>query len=181
MVAPRWAASRRPMQRSAFGRQIAALLWSSEPVVDWGSLDIATRNRLAKRATVISIVVIVLSNAAISIETFLLVQLAFNGGVLTYDTTPGYTDTTPFPATLTKWKYRAIYRVDDVVYATDNLCTHGHARLCNGFLDGHEIECPLHQGKFDVRDGQPTCAPVTDALRSYPVKVEGGRVFLQID
>jgi hypothetical protein len=33
--------------------------------------------------------------------------------VLTYDTTPGYTDTTPFPATLTKWKYRAIYRVDD--------------------------------------------------------------------
>jgi len=95
MVAPRWAASRRPMQRSAFGRQIAALLWSSEPVVDWGSLDIATRNRLAKRATVISIVVIVLSNAAISIETFLLVQLAFNGGVLTYDTTIGASN---FPA-----------------------------------------------------------------------------------
>ena len=33
--------------------------------------------------------------------------------VLTYDTTPGYLDTTPFPAALTKWKYRAIYRVDD--------------------------------------------------------------------
>jgi naphthalene 1,2-dioxygenase ferredoxin component len=39
----------------------------------------------------------------------------------------------------------------------------------------------LHQGKFDVRDGKPTCAPATEALRSYPVKVEGGRVFLQID
>ena len=75
----------------------------------------------------------------------------------------------------------AVYTVEGVVYATDNLCTHGHARLCDGFLDGHEIECPLHQGKFDVRDGQPTCAPVTDALRSYPVKVEGGRVFLQLD
>jgi naphthalene 1,2-dioxygenase ferredoxin component len=75
----------------------------------------------------------------------------------------------------------ALYTVGDAVYATDNLCTHGHARLCDGFLDGHEIECPLHQGKFDVRDGQPTCAPVTDALRSYPVKVEGGRVFLQLD
>ena len=34
-------------------------------------------------------------------------------GVLTFDTTPGYTDSTPFPATPTKWKYRAIYRVDD--------------------------------------------------------------------
>lgn len=75
----------------------------------------------------------------------------------------------------------AVYTVDGDVYATDNICTHGHARLCDGFLEGHEIECPLHQGKFDVRDGTPTCQPVTEALRSYPVKVEGGRVFLQID
>ncbi|MEP7296057.1 MAG: non-heme iron oxygenase ferredoxin subunit [Burkholderiales bacterium] len=74
----------------------------------------------------------------------------------------------------------AIYTVGDALYATDNLCTHGHARLCDGFLDGHEIECPLHQGKFDVRDGQPTCAPVVEALRSYPIKVEGSRVFVQI-
>ena len=75
----------------------------------------------------------------------------------------------------------AIYTVGDAVYATDNNCSHGHARLCDGFLDGHEIECPLHQGKFDVRDGQPLCEPATQALRSYPVKVEGSRVFLQID
>ena len=75
----------------------------------------------------------------------------------------------------------AIYSVGGAVYATDNLCTHGQARLCDGFLEGHEIECPLHQGRFDVRDGRPLCEPVTDALRSYPVKVEGGRVFLQLD
>ena len=75
----------------------------------------------------------------------------------------------------------AIYVVGTDVYATDNLCTHGQARLCDGFLDGHEIECPLHQGKFDVRDGRPLCEPVTEAVRSYPVKVEGGRVFVWID
>ena len=75
----------------------------------------------------------------------------------------------------------AVYAVDGEVFATDNLCTHGHARLCDGFLEGHEIECPLHQGKFDVRDGRPTCDPVTEALRTYPVKIEGGRVFLQVD
>ncbi len=75
----------------------------------------------------------------------------------------------------------AVYTVGDVVYATDNLCTHGHARLCDGFLDGHEIECPLHQGRFDVRDGRPLCEPVNEALRGYPVKVEGGRVFLRLD
>ncbi len=75
----------------------------------------------------------------------------------------------------------AIYTVGDAVYATDNICTHGQARLCDGFLDGHEIECPLHQGKFDVRDGKPLCEPVTDALRSYPAKIEGQRVYLRLD
>ncbi|MCA3242344.1 MAG: non-heme iron oxygenase ferredoxin subunit [Rubrivivax sp.] len=74
----------------------------------------------------------------------------------------------------------ALYTAEGAVYATDNLCTHGNARLCDGFLEGHEIECPLHQGRFDVRDGQPLCEPVTAPLRSYPVKVEGGRVWLQI-
>lgn len=75
----------------------------------------------------------------------------------------------------------ALYTVGSDVYATDNLCTHGHARLCDGFLDGHEIECPLHQGKFDVRDGRPLCDPVEQAVRSYPVKVEGRRVCVRLD
>jgi naphthalene 1,2-dioxygenase system ferredoxin subunit len=74
----------------------------------------------------------------------------------------------------------ALYGVDGEIFATDNLCTHGRGRLCDGFLEGHEIECPLHQGRFDVRSGLATCGPVTEALRSYPVKVEGGRVWLAL-
>lgn len=75
----------------------------------------------------------------------------------------------------------ALYNVEGQIYATDNVCTHGHARLCEGFLEGHEIECPLHQGKFDVRNGKPSCAPVTEAIRSYPVRIDAGRVFLSLD
>lgn len=75
----------------------------------------------------------------------------------------------------------AIYRIGDEVYATDNVCTHGQARLCDGFLLGHEIECPLHQGRFDVRDGLATCEPAEEPLRSYPVKIEGQRVWLRLD
>jgi naphthalene 1,2-dioxygenase system ferredoxin subunit len=75
----------------------------------------------------------------------------------------------------------ALYSVDGAIFATDNICTHGHARLCEGFLEGHEIECPLHQGRFDVRTGQPSCAPVTEAIKSYPVRIEAGRVFLALD
>ncbi len=75
----------------------------------------------------------------------------------------------------------AIYGVDGQPYASDNLCTHGNARLCDGFLEGHEIECPLHQGRFDVRDGRPTCAPATEPVRTYPAKIEGGRIWLALD
>ena len=74
----------------------------------------------------------------------------------------------------------ALYKVEGSIFATDNTCTHGHARLCDGFLDGYEIECPLHQGKFDVRNGRGACEPITEDLRSYPVRIEGGRVFLQM-
>jgi naphthalene 1,2-dioxygenase system ferredoxin subunit len=74
----------------------------------------------------------------------------------------------------------AFYKVEGSIFATDNICTHGHARLCDGFLDGYEIECPLHQGKFDVRNGRATCAPVIQDIRSYPVRIEDGRVFVQM-
>lgn len=74
----------------------------------------------------------------------------------------------------------AFYRVEDEVFATDNICTHGHARLCDGFLEGHEIECPLHQGRFDVRNGKAMCEPLTEDIRSYPIKIEDGRVFVDL-
>jgi naphthalene 1,2-dioxygenase system ferredoxin subunit len=74
----------------------------------------------------------------------------------------------------------ALYCVEGDIFATDNLCTHGHARLCDGFLLGHEIECPLHQGRFDIRTGEPLCAPITVAIRSYPVRIVDGRVFLAL-
>lgn len=72
----------------------------------------------------------------------------------------------------------AIYLVDGAVYATDNRCTHGDARLCDGYLEGHEIECPHHQGRFDIRTGAATCAPATLALQTYPVQLDGERVLL---
>lgn len=74
----------------------------------------------------------------------------------------------------------ALYSAGGEIFATANLCTHGRARLCDGFLDGHEIECPLHQGRFDVRTGLPAGAPATVAVRRYPVRVEGGRVWLAL-
>jgi len=72
----------------------------------------------------------------------------------------------------------ALYLVDGTVYATANRCTHGDALLCEGFLEGHEIECPHHQGRFDVRTGKATAAPAEVALATWPARVVDGRVEL---
>jgi naphthalene 1,2-dioxygenase system ferredoxin subunit len=74
----------------------------------------------------------------------------------------------------------ALYGVGGNVYATSNICTHGDARLCEGFLEGNEIECPLHQGRFDVTTGNAVLEPVTGSIRTFPVKIEDGQVLLQI-
>ena len=74
----------------------------------------------------------------------------------------------------------ALYEVNGEVFATDNLCTHGAARLSDGFLEGREIECPFHQGRFDVCTGKAMCAPLTQDIRVYPVRIENKRVFVNI-
>jgi naphthalene 1,2-dioxygenase system ferredoxin subunit len=74
----------------------------------------------------------------------------------------------------------AIFKMDDGAYAIDNICTHGHARLCDGFVDGHMVECPFHQALFDVRDGSVNCGPATDPVKSWPVKIENDRVYLDL-
>lgn len=75
----------------------------------------------------------------------------------------------------------AFYEVDGEVFATDNLCTHGAARLSDGFLEGKEIECPLHQGRFDVCTGKAMCAPLTEDIKTYPVRIDNLRVMLRLD
>ena len=74
----------------------------------------------------------------------------------------------------------AVYRVDGQVYATDGLCTHEQVHLCDGLVMEHVIECPKHNGRFDIRDGRPLGAPVCVALRTYPAKVEDGIVQIEI-
>ena len=74
----------------------------------------------------------------------------------------------------------ALYEVEGEVFATDNLCTHGAARMSDGFLEGREIECPLHQGRFDVCSGKALCVPLTEDIRTYPVRIADRRIWLQL-
>lgn len=100
-----------------------------------------------------------------------------------------WTEAIPFdeiePEDVIRWdnagKTYALYRTeDDAVYATDGLCTHEQVHLADGLLMGHLIECPKHNGRFDIRDGSAKRAPVCVALRTYPAKVESGRILVML-
>lgn len=66
----------------------------------------------------------------------------------------------------------------DEVYALANICSHAFARLSDGYIEGHEVFCPLHSGSFDIRTGAACAAPCVEPVQSFPVKVEGGQVFV---
>jgi 3-phenylpropionate/trans-cinnamate dioxygenase ferredoxin subunit len=78
-------------------------------------------------------------------------------------------------------KTYAIYRSpDDKFYATDGLCTHEAVHLADGLVMDNIIECPKHNGRFDYTTGQAKGAPVCINLRTYPVKIEGDRVLVDL-
>lgn len=74
----------------------------------------------------------------------------------------------------------AIYRQDDRVYASEGLCTHEHVHLCDGLVMDHVIECPKHNGRFDIRDGRALGAPVCVNLRTFPAKVDKGVIWIEL-
>ena len=74
----------------------------------------------------------------------------------------------------------ALYWIDDAVYATHNVCTHAFARLSEGFLDGDCIECPVHQALFNVKTGEAVAPPAYTAVKTYPCRIEGDDVLVDI-
>jgi 3-phenylpropionate/trans-cinnamate dioxygenase ferredoxin subunit len=66
-------------------------------------------------------------------------------------------------------------------FATDGLCTHEAVHLADGLVMDHTIECPKHNGVFDYTTGAAKGAPVCINLRTYPIKIEGGMVHIEID
>lgn len=76
----------------------------------------------------------------------------------------------------------AIYQSDDGEYfATDGHCTHEKTLLCDGLVMGKTIECPKHNGRFEYTSGRAMGAPVIIDLRTYPVRVDGNTIYIEVD
>lgn len=73
----------------------------------------------------------------------------------------------------------ALYHLEDGSFAvTNNVCTHEFALLTDGWLEGCEVECPLHAGRFDLKTGRGLCAPIEKDIPTYAVEVRDEEVFV---
>ena len=73
-----------------------------------------------------------------------------------------------------------VYLVEGTLYAIENVCPHAFALLTDGYLEGDEIECPLHQALFRISTGKCLREPADRDLATYPVKVENGAILVRV-
>ncbi|MDQ4053167.1 MAG: bifunctional 3-phenylpropionate/cinnamic acid dioxygenase ferredoxin subunit [Actinomycetota bacterium] len=75
----------------------------------------------------------------------------------------------------------AVFHTDDgELFAIDDTCTHQDASLADGWLEGCEVECPLHASRFDLRTGRVDAPPAKKPVRTHAVHVEGDTVYVTL-
>lgn len=74
----------------------------------------------------------------------------------------------------------ALFFLNGEYHALYDLCTHGEARLSDGYVEDGCIECPLHQGMFEICSGKPTKAPAIEAVRHFKVRTVGDRIEVEV-
>jgi 3-phenylpropionate/trans-cinnamate dioxygenase ferredoxin subunit len=74
----------------------------------------------------------------------------------------------------------ALFRRGDSFFAIGDTCTHAGGSLSEGFLEGYEVECPLHGARFDLRTGEALCAPAFEPVPSYPTRVVGEDIEVEL-
>jgi len=73
-----------------------------------------------------------------------------------------------------------VARVGNEVFAIEDNCSHQDAALSEGEQNGYKIECWLHSAEFDLRTGQALTPPASQAVKTYPVLVDGNNVVVEI-
>ena len=72
-----------------------------------------------------------------------------------------------------------VNEVDSALYAIEDVCPHAHAHLTQGFADGCEIECPLHNAVFDVTTSAHLRGEPCGDVKTFAVRVVDGRIEVQ--
>jgi 3-phenylpropionate/trans-cinnamate dioxygenase ferredoxin subunit len=72
----------------------------------------------------------------------------------------------------------AVFNDDGCFFALDDTCTHEEASLADGWIEGGQVECPLHSGRFCLKTGAVLSMPATKDTRTHRVEVRDGEVWL---
>ena len=75
----------------------------------------------------------------------------------------------------------ALFNVEGEYFCIEDICTHDGAPLCHGRFAGEEITCPRHGARFSVKTGEAITMPAVEATETYPVKIEGNDIMIEID
>ena len=78
-------------------------------------------------------------------------------------------------------KTYCIYHIKDGFFATDGICTHEEVHLEDGMVMNDEIECPMHQGIFNIKTGKAIEEPACENLKTYEIKVEDEKIFIDLE
>jgi len=70
----------------------------------------------------------------------------------------------------------AVFNLDGAYYAIEDLCSHDGGELASGEIEGHDIVCPRHGARFDIRTGAVTAPPAWEAIASLPTRISAGWV-----
>ena len=74
----------------------------------------------------------------------------------------------------------ALYNLDGEFYATSPSCTHVEADLSDGYIEDDEVVCPLHFATFNIKTGETTGPPADEDLTTYPVRVVGDDIEVEL-
>jgi nitrite reductase/ring-hydroxylating ferredoxin subunit len=74
----------------------------------------------------------------------------------------------------------ALFKLSGEVFALADRCSHGAARLSEGYIEDGCVECPLHQGLVDIRTGEPRSDPIVEPIQCFPARVRNGRIEVEL-
>ena len=75
----------------------------------------------------------------------------------------------------------AIFDLGGTCLAVDDECTHAGGNLSEGVVENGIVTCPWHGARFDLATGAVLTGPAGSPVKSYPVRIEGSGIWLDVD
>lgn len=73
----------------------------------------------------------------------------------------------------------AVFNVEDGYFVINDTCSHGEASLCDGEIEGGQVECPWHNAKFCIKTGEALTFPAVEPQKRYVAQRVGQEIMIE--